>query len=194
MEKPGPPAECTVLCVSGEISAEEACRAALERLEAENPRINAVVAWDGERALAEARERDGLPHVWRGPLHGVPFTAKDLTDATPYATTYGSRAFADNVPAADAACVARLRRAGAVLIGKTNTPEMGARPTTENLLFGITRNPLDETARPAARAAVPRLRSRRASARSPRAPTAAARSASRRPVAASSATSRRAAS
>jgi len=134
--------------VSGEISAEEACRAALERLEAENPRINAVVAWDGERALAEARERDGLPHVWRGPLHGVPFTAKDLTDATPYATTYGSRAFADNVPSADAACVARLRRAGAVLIGKTNTPEMGARPTTENLLFGITRNPLDETRTP----------------------------------------------
>ena len=63
--------------------AEEACRAALERLEAEKPRINAVVAWNGERALAEARERDGLPHVWRGPLHGVPFTAKDLTDATP---------------------------------------------------------------------------------------------------------------
>ena len=65
--------------MSGERSAEEACREALERLEAENPRINAVVAWDGERALAEARERDGLPHVWRGPLHGVPFTAKDLT-------------------------------------------------------------------------------------------------------------------
>ena len=85
--------------MSGESSAEEACREALERLEAENPRINAVVAWDGERALAEARERDGLPHVWRGPLHGVPFTAKDLTDATPYATTYGSLAFADNVPA-----------------------------------------------------------------------------------------------
>jgi amidase/aspartyl-tRNA(Asn)/glutamyl-tRNA(Gln) amidotransferase subunit A len=129
--------------VSSEISAEEACRAALEQLEAENPRINAVVAWDGERALAEARERDGLPHVWRGPLHGVPFTAKDLTDATPYATTYGSRPFADNVPSADAACIARLRRAGAVLIGKTNTPEMGARPTTENELFGATRNPHD---------------------------------------------------
>ena len=129
-----------------EISAEEACRAALERLEAENPRINAVVAWDGERALAEARERDGLPHVWRGPLHGVPFTAKDLTDATPYATTYGSRAFADNVPSADAACIARLRRAGAVLIGKTNTPEMGSRPTTENVLFGATRNPHDTDA------------------------------------------------
>ena len=134
--------------MSGERSAEDACREALERLEAENPRINAVVAWDGERALAEARERDGLPHVWRGPLHGVPFTAKDLTDATPYATTYGSLAFADNVPGADAACVARLRRAGAVLIGKTNTPEMGARPTTENLLFGITRNPHDETRTP----------------------------------------------
>ena len=105
----GPPAECTVLRVSGERSAEEACREALERLEAENPRINAVVAWDGERALAEARERDGLPHVWRGPLHGVPFTAKDLTDATPYATTYGSLAFADNVPVARR----RLRRAPA---------------------------------------------------------------------------------
>jgi amidase len=127
------------------ISAEEACREALERLEAENPRIGAVVAWDGERALAEARERDGLPRAWRGPLHGVPFTAKDLTDALPYATTYGSRAFAGNLPAGDAACVARLRRAGAVLIGKTNTPEMGMRPTTENLLFGATRNPHDTT-------------------------------------------------
>ena len=84
--------------MSAETSAEEACREALERLEAENPRIGAVVAWDGERALAEARERDGLPHVWRGPLHGMPFTAKDLNDATPYPTTYGSRAFADNVP------------------------------------------------------------------------------------------------
>jgi Asp-tRNA(Asn)/Glu-tRNA(Gln) amidotransferase A subunit family amidase len=134
--------------VPSDISAEEACRAALERLESENTRINAVVAWDGERALAEARERDGLPHVWRGPLHGVPFTAKDLNDATPYATTYGSRAFADNVPPADAACIARLRRAGAVLIGKTNTPEMGTRPTTENALFGATLNPHDTTRTP----------------------------------------------
>ena len=134
--------------MNGELSAEEACRAALERLESENPRIGAVVAWDGERALAEARERDGLPHVWRGPLHGVPFTAKDLNDATPYPTTYGSRAFASNVPAGDAACIARLRRAGAVLIGKTNTPEMGMRPTTENLLFGATRNPHDTARTP----------------------------------------------
>jgi amidase len=134
--------------VNSEVSAEEACRAALARLEAENPRIGAVVAWDGERALAEARERDGLPRVWRGPLHGMPFTAKDLTDATPYATTYGSRAFADNLPAGDAACIARLRRAGAVLIGKTNTPEMGMRPTTENTLFGVTRNPHDTSRTP----------------------------------------------
>ena len=134
--------------MSGETSAVEACRAALERLEAENPRIGAVVAWDGERALAEARERDGLPHVWRGPLHGVPFTAKDLNDAVPYPTTYGSRAFADNAPGADSACIARLRRAGAVLIGKTNTPEMGLRPTTENLLFGPTRNPADTARTP----------------------------------------------
>ena len=134
--------------MNGEISAEEACREALERLEAENPRIGAVVAWDGERALAEARERDGLPHVWRGPLHGMPFTAKDLSDAMPYPTTYGSRAFADNMPAQDTACIARLRRAGAVLIGKTNTPEMGLRPTTENLLFGPTRNPHDTTRTP----------------------------------------------
>ena len=107
-----------------------------------------MVAWDGERALAEARERDGLPHVWRGPLHGMPFTAKDLNDATPYPTTYGSRAFADHMPVTDATCIARLRRAGAVLIGKTNTPEMGMRPTTENLLFGPTRNPHDTTRTP----------------------------------------------
>jgi aspartyl-tRNA(Asn)/glutamyl-tRNA(Gln) amidotransferase subunit A len=78
----------------------------------------------------------------------VPFTAKDLTDATPYATTYGSRPFAANAPASDASCIARLRRAGAVLIGKTNTPEMGARPTTENELFGATRNPHDTARTP----------------------------------------------
>ncbi|HEY3612784.1 MAG TPA: amidase [Gaiellales bacterium] len=139
--------------MNGDLSAEEACRVALERLEAENPRIGAVVAWDGERALAEARERDGLPHVWRGPLHGVPFTAKDLNDAAPYPTTYGSRAFSGadgerRVPTTDAACIGRLRRAGAVLIGKTNTPEMGLRPTTENLLFGTTRNPHDTSRTP----------------------------------------------
>jgi amidase/aspartyl-tRNA(Asn)/glutamyl-tRNA(Gln) amidotransferase subunit A len=134
--------------VSGDLSAEDACRAALARLEAENPRVNAVVAWDGERALAEARERDGLPHAWRGPLHGVPFTAKDLTDATPYPTTYGSRPFAGNLPASDASCIARLRRAGAVLIGKTNTPELGSRPTTENELFGATLNPHDTSRTP----------------------------------------------
>jgi amidase len=133
---------------AAERSAEEACREALARLEAENPRLGAVVAWDGERALAEARERDGLPHVWRGPLHGVPFTAKDLNDATPYPTTFGSRAFADNVPVADSVCIAKLRRAGAVLIGKTNAPEMGLRPTTENALFGPTRNPFDPTRTP----------------------------------------------
>ena len=81
----------------------------------------------------------------------MPFTAKDLNDATPYPTTYGSRAFAGgdgDRRVGDAACIARLRRAGAVLIGKTNTPEMGLRPTTENLLFGPTRNPHDTARTP----------------------------------------------
>src|SRR5262245_39052689 len=78
-----------------------------------------------------------------GPLHGVPFSVKDLLFTTGVRTTMGSAIFADQVPAEDAVPVRRLREAGAILIGKTTTPEFGHKPLTDSPLFGVTRNPWD---------------------------------------------------
>ena len=82
-----------------------------------------------------------------GPLHGVPFSTKDLVITKGIRTTFGTRLFADNVPAEDAPMVERMLAAGAIQLGKTNTPTMGWIGATHNLLFGITRNPwnLDRT-------------------------------------------------
>jgi Asp-tRNA(Asn)/Glu-tRNA(Gln) amidotransferase A subunit family amidase len=83
-----------------------------------------------------------------GPLHGLPIAIKDLVDTAGIRTTYGSTAFADHVPAADDLLVRRLRGAGAIIVGKTNTPELGAGSHTFNAVFGTTRNPwaLDRSA------------------------------------------------
>ena len=110
--------------------------AAIERL---NPELNAFVALCPERALAEAdRVRAGDPR----PLCGVPIGIKDLLSATEgLPTSEGSRAFGDWVADHDSAHVRRLREAGAIIVGKTNTPELGLRPVTENARFGATRNP-----------------------------------------------------
>src|ERR1700736_5035446 len=78
-----------------------------------------------------------------GPLHGVPFAVKDLVNTAGVRTTFGSVALADNVPAADSPAVARLKRAGAILVGKTTTPEFGHKCFTEAPLFGRTANPWD---------------------------------------------------
>ncbi|HST19378.1 MAG TPA: amidase [Gaiellaceae bacterium] len=131
--------EQAALVRSGEVSARELVESALEQIERSNPTVNAFVSVTPERALAEAdRVRPGDPR----PLCGVPVGIKDLLSATEgIATTEGSDAFGDWVAGHDTAHVRRLREAGAIVIGKTNTPELGLRPVTENDRYGATRNP-----------------------------------------------------
>ncbi|UWP86798.1 amidase [Dactylosporangium fulvum] len=113
-----------------------------ERAQSVNPIINALVTTDFDRALQEARalERAATDSEHR-PLLGVPISIKDLTDTAGMRTTYGSHRFSDHVPAEDAEVVRRVRKAGAIVFGKTNTPEFGAGINTVNDLFGATRNP-----------------------------------------------------
>src|SRR4051794_25904418 len=114
----------------------------LERIAAVNPRVNAIVTLlEPERALELADEADRRPP--RGILHGLPIAVKDLEETAGMRTTYGSPLFAENVPEHDSLLVERLRQAGAVVIGKTNTPEFGAGSQTFNEVFGATRNPHD---------------------------------------------------
>ncbi len=131
--------EQAALVRSGEVSARELVEASLRAIERVNPQLNAFVTVCGERALAEAGAVGaGDPR----PLCGVPVGIKDLFSATKEVpTTEGSDAFGDWVADHDAAHVRRLREAGAILVGKTNTPELGLRPVTENARFGATRNP-----------------------------------------------------
>jgi amidase len=128
-----------------ELSARELVQAHLDRIEAVNPVLNAIVTLDADGALAGADAADralaaGTPP---GPLHGLPMAIKDLLDVAGMRTTYGSPLFADHVPDRDALLVSRLCRAGAIVIGKTNTPEFGAGSQTFNPVFGVTRNPHD---------------------------------------------------
>ncbi|PXY22561.1 amidase [Prauserella muralis] len=132
---------------SGELSAVELVRAHLERIDRLNPAVNAIVTLTAERALAEAKAAD--ERVARGerpgPLHGLPVAHKDLHLTAGIRTTFGSPVFADHVPGHDDLVVERLRAAGAITIGKTNTPEFGAGSHTFNPVFGVTRNPYDRT-------------------------------------------------
>jgi amidase len=127
------------------VSAVEVLETHLARIDDRNPLLNAVVTLDADRAYIAARTADAT--VARGGrlgrLHGVPFAVKDLVDTAGLRTTYGSRVFADHVPEADGLLVQRLRAAGAVIVGKTNTPEFGAGSQTVNEVFGPTRNPYD---------------------------------------------------
>ena len=121
----------------GEVKAEEMLEAAIERVEALNPALNAVVTrlYDQARAALAA----GLP---AGPFTGVPYALKDLGALyTGAVTSYGSRLFAGAVADHDSEYTVRLKRAGLVILAKTNTPEMGLAPSTEPRLFGTTRNP-----------------------------------------------------
>ena len=123
----------------GEISARELVTASLARIERLDSELNAFSLVCGERALEEA---DGIRGGDARPLCGVPIGIKDLLSATEgLPTSQGSRAFGDWVADHDSAHVRRLREAGAIVVGKTNTPELGLRPVTENARFGATRNP-----------------------------------------------------
>src|SRR5437899_2654352 len=110
-------------------------------------RVPASVTLTAERALAEAREKDGAlaRGVAAGPLFGLPVAHKDLVPTRGIRTTYGSRIYRDHVPDQDALLVERLRAAGAITFGKTNTPEFGAGSQTFNEVFGRTLNPYDLT-------------------------------------------------
>ena len=128
-----------------EISARELLDLHLERIAALNPQLTAIVSLDEERARAGAAAADDhLARGWPvGPLHGLPFAVKDTHDVAGWRTTYGSPLFADHVPDRDDLVVERVRRAGAVLIGRTNVPEFAAGSHTFNRVFGTTRNPRD---------------------------------------------------
>lgn len=120
-------------------------RESLERIDRLNPSLNAVVTLTADSALARAALADeaAARGEWLGPLHGLPVFHKDLFDTAGVRTTYGSPLFARHVPSQDAILVARMRAAGAIALGKTNTPEFGAGSQTFNPVFGVTRNPWD---------------------------------------------------
>ncbi|WP_063803597.1 amidase [Streptomyces silvensis] len=132
-----------------ELSAVEVTESVLAHLEAVNPLLNAVVAVRAEAALADARAADATPPDERGPLHGVPFTIKDVNESADLPVAYGSLPFTGYRPGFDSEVVARLRRAGGILIGSTNMPEFGVRITTDNRAFPATRNPWNTAHGPA---------------------------------------------
>jgi len=124
---------------SRQVSSEELVRLCLERIERLDRRLNSFVTVRGEDALADARAVDASSGD--APFRGVPVAVKDLTPTAGIRTTFSSRAYADYVPDYDTAVVRRLREAGFVIVGKTNTPEFGTVAFTESDLNGATRNP-----------------------------------------------------
>ena len=124
---------------SGEVSATELVQSSLERIERLDPTLNSFVTVCAEEALAAAAIIDGTPGD--APFRGVPIGVKDLAPTAGIRTTYSSRAYADHVPDFDSAVVRRIREAGFVIVGKTNTPEFGTVAFTESELNGVTRNP-----------------------------------------------------
>ncbi len=137
--------ELTRLIRKKEVSAADVMRAHIAQIDAVNPHVNAIVTLVADRALAEAvrADADYAHHEAVGPLHGLPVAHKDLHDTKGIRTTRGSPIFADNVPAVDALPVARIKAAGGITIGKTNTPEFGLGSQTFNTVFGATHNPYD---------------------------------------------------
>ena len=127
-----------------EVSAREVTGHALERIEALNPRVGAFVAVDADAAMRAAASVDEAVAGGRdpGPLAGIPIGVKDLEDAAGFVTSHGSAIYAGGPPAAaDSPLVARLKAAGAVVVGKTNTPELGWKGDTDNVVFGATATP-----------------------------------------------------
>lgn len=140
-----PAVELAALMRARRVSARELLDACLVRIARTNPSLNALVTSAADRAAAEAAALDEriVREGPAGPLHGLPVAVKDLHDTVGIRTTRGSTLYRDHVPECDALHVARLRAAGAVLVGKSNTPEFGAGSQTHNRLFGATANPYD---------------------------------------------------
>jgi amidase len=129
---------------AGELSPVDLVSEYLARIEALDSDMNSFVTLAGERAMEEARaaERAGARED-PGPLHGVPVSIKDLHDTAGIRTTHSSTVYSDNIPEEDSSTVRRLRTAGAIVLGKTNAPELGTWPVTESDLNGVCRNPWD---------------------------------------------------
>jgi len=129
------------------LSAREVLTAHLKQIERVNPKVNAIVTLVPELAAAAAAKADEMQARKEplGPLHGLPVAHKDLLETRGIRTTFGSPLYKDNVPAVDDLVVERMRRAGAIIVGKTNTPEFGSGSQTFNTIFGATHNPYDLT-------------------------------------------------
>jgi amidase len=142
-----PAGEMADLIRRKKLSSREVMEAHLRQIERVNPQVNAIVTLVAEQATEKARKADELQAHGKlnGPLHGIPVVHKDLFETAGIRTTYGSRIFRDNVPARDAIIVERLNGAGAICVGKSNTPEFGAGSQTFNEVFGATKNPYDLT-------------------------------------------------
>ena len=134
--------DLTARMARGDVTCAQVMAAVLDRIAAVNPSLNAIVSLRPRADLmaeADAADRGARS----GPLHGLPVAVKDLVATRGLRTTWGSPLFADHVPQADDRVAARLRAAGAIVIGKTNTPEFGAGSHSYNPVFGVTRNPYD---------------------------------------------------
>ena len=139
--------EMAALIRRKKLSAKEVMDAHLKQIDRLNPKVNAIVTLVAEQALGHARQADEAQAKGAalGPLHGLPVAHKDLIETAGIRTTFGSPIFKDNVPTEDAILVERIRKAGAITVGKTNTPEFGAGSQTFNPIFGATKNPYDVT-------------------------------------------------
>ncbi len=127
---------------ASEVSPVELMKAVLARAEKLQPVLNCFITIVGDQAMAAARqaEDDVMQGKPLGPLHGIPYAAKDLVNTAGVRTTFGSLLHEDNVPKEDAVAIARMKQAGAILFGKTTTPEFGHKALTDAPLFGRTRN------------------------------------------------------
>lgn len=165
----------------GETTSRQVTRLCLDRIAALNPKLQAFITVTAESALAEAAAADAELAAGRsrGPLHGVPYTLKDIVQTAGVHTTAGSWTLRGWVPEKDATVVTRLRAAGAVLLGKVNTHEFAFGGTTQTV-HGNTRKPWDLTRIPGGSSGAPARHWRRASARSRSAATRPARSVCRR--------------
>lgn len=142
--------ELAELIRTKQVSPVEVLQAHLDRIAAVNPKLNAVVTFaDGAMDAAKAAERAVTSGKRLGPLHGVPFTIKDSFNTAGVRTTCASLLFKDNIPKADAVVVTRLKKAGAILVGKTNLPEFALDAESRNRVFGQTNNPWDVRHTPA---------------------------------------------
>src|SRR5580658_380762 len=130
---------------TGEISSRELLDELLSRADRVNPALNAIVAWDIDRARLAAAAADEATAKGEatGPLHGLPMTVKDVWETEGLVTTSGAPALADHVPQQDAIAVARLKEAGAIIFGKSNTPMYAGDWQTYNEIYGRTSNPWD---------------------------------------------------